>query len=109
MAEGGIALAVVKATHGNGGRHLSQGVIRLVGQRLSAQELPDGLGGGEQVDHGQKGLERGEREKKGKDLREQRVGEGAGKSPSFKLRNREFSHEWQPGDVHRIQSLNLIG
>lgn len=87
----------VKATHGNGGRHLSQGVIRLVGQRLSAQELPDGLGGGEQVDHGQKGLER--REKEGKDLREQRVGEGAGKSPLFKLRNREFSHEWQPGDV----------
>lgn len=54
----------VKATHGNGGRHLSQGVIRLVGQRLSAQELPDRLGGGEQVDHGQKGLER--REKQGK-------------------------------------------
>lgn len=61
MAEIGIAPKVkhgMKNTHRNGGWHLSQSVFRLVGQRLLAQKLPNGLRGGEQVDQGQEGLER---------------------------------------------------
>lgn len=55
MAEGGIA--GTKDTHGNGRWHLSQGVFGLVGKGLSAEQLPDGLRGGQQVDQGQKGLQ----------------------------------------------------
>lgn len=50
----------MKATHSKGRWHLSQGVFGLVGQGLSAQQLPDGLRRGQQVDQGQKGLEKRE-------------------------------------------------
>lgn len=71
----------LEATHRYGGRRLSQGVVRLIGQGLSGQELPDGLGGGEQVGQGQEGLEGRE----GRKTCESRGGEGAGKSPLLKL------------------------
>lgn len=58
--------AVMKATYRDGCWHLPQGVFGLIGQGLSAQQLPDGLRGGQQVDQGQEGLEKRER----RDMRE---------------------------------------